>query len=98
MEASADAGQERLQQSWRFVINILERKPIVDNEVAVSFRVNFEGDAPSDNALYAMEKVLTGWLRDAVAKGDTETLHKQLEDAAGRKVPEFFLFVVADLS
>ena len=70
----------------------------MDNEVAVSFRVNFEGDKPSDNAAYAMEKVLTGWLREVVAKSDTGALHKQLEDAAGRKVPEFYLFVTADLS
>ena len=67
-------------------------------EVAVSFRVSFDADGVTANGLYKMEGVVTDWLREAVHNSDTKVLHAKLEEAAGAAVPEFYLWVIADLS
>lgn len=70
----------------------------MSKEVAVSFRVSFDAEGVTARGLYKMEGVVTDWLREAVSKGDTKALHAKLEEAAGMSVPEFYLWVIADLS
>lgn len=70
----------------------------MSKEVAVSFRVSFDGEGVTANGLYKMEGVVTDWLRETVNKGDIKALGAKLEAAAGVPVPEFYLWVIADLS
>lgn len=70
----------------------------MSKEVAVSFRVSFDAEGVTANGLYKMEGVVTDWLRETVNKGDIKALGAKLEAAAGVSVPEFYLWVIADLS
>jgi hypothetical protein len=67
-------------------------------EIAVSFRATFEADSLTASASYKMQQVLMEWLREATRNSNTNKLHRELEAAAGMTVPEFYLFVIDDLT
>jgi hypothetical protein len=67
-------------------------------EIAVSFRATFEADGLTTSARYKMHQVLMEWLREATRNSNTNKLHRELEAAAGIAVPEFYLFVIDDLT
>jgi hypothetical protein len=67
-------------------------------EIAVSFRANFEAENIDDDTRHKMRLVLMEWLREVVRNSNTNKLHKELEAAAGMTVPEFYLFVIDDLT
>ncbi len=65
-------------------------------EVAVTFRVNFEAKGLTPANSYKMEKFLTEWLHNAIHEADVEALHEGLLKASGMNIAEFVAFVVAD--